>query len=582
MNSNKIIPIMGLLIILVLAIGFASASDADSDLIIGYNSDNIDLITSETVVDEIDYEENADESIANLNDDEIISDDVGSINDVDREVGVKNSLGASQDSEILTSTIQFTQNKYSTYFDASGNIISGKLNKGDILDFSGTFNSKTFIINIPLTLTSSDGSAKFVDSNFQFVEGADGTNVSYLDVRTGIANKPIFEAINVNNLTFSNNNLFSSATSSYPIILRNVNDSNIFFNHVESTIYDGHTPSAIVLSNASHNNISSNDVVTNDSNGINLDAYLNSRSINAYNYIFNNTVHNMRGVEWALDANGKVPMPSSFAYGIQVAGQFNEVINNTLYNLYRGISAGNDNKIIGNTIYNIHGTTNLGNTEEEGGDYAIYAGKNSIVENNIISNCLFKTSGYAAIYAGTNSTIKNNTIRNNEGVSISVYGDDIKVLNNEIDVTTSYGVYALGNMANGIIANNIIKSIDASSIYLEKKKRTEYPHDFIIENNTLYTSNQNPIFWTDECTNITVNNNDIILTTHYISESNFFNFFSNELYLNNNVKENDTLVFVGTFNNKGKIYINNKVNIKGSNAKFIDTTFIIINDDVTI
>ena len=348
MNSNKIIPIIGLLIILILSIGFASASDADSDLIIGYNSDNIDLITSETVVDEIDYEENADESIANLNDDEIISDDVGSINDVDREVGVKNSLGASQDSEILTSTIQFTQNKYSTYFDASGNIISGKLNKGDILDFSGTFNSKTFIINIPLTLTSSDGSAKFVDSNFQFVEGADGTNVSYLDVRTGIANKPIFEAINVNNLTFSNNNLFSSATSSYPIILRNVNDSNIFFNHVESTIYDGHTPSAIVLSNASRNNISSNDVVTNDSNGINLDAILNSRSINAYNYIFNNTVHNMRGLEWALDSNGKVPMPSSFAMGIKVVGPFNEIINNTLYNLYTGIYAPqNDNKLSG-------------------------------------------------------------------------------------------------------------------------------------------------------------------------------------------------------------------------------------------
>ena len=31
MNSNKIIPIMGLLIILILAIGFASASDVDSE-----------------------------------------------------------------------------------------------------------------------------------------------------------------------------------------------------------------------------------------------------------------------------------------------------------------------------------------------------------------------------------------------------------------------------------------------------------------------------------------------------------------------------------------------------------------------
>lgn len=585
MNSNKIIPIIGLLIILILSIGFASASDADSDLIIGYNNDNIDLITSETVVDEIDYEENADESIANLNDDEIISDDVGSINDVDREVGVKNSLGASQDSEILTSTIQFTQNKYSTYFDASGNIISGKLNKGDILDFSGTFNSKTFIINIPLTLTSSDGSAKFIDSNFQFVEGADGTNVYYLDVRTGIANKPIFEAINVNNLTFSNNNLFSSATSSYPIILRNVNDSNIFFNHVESTIYDGHTPSAIVLSNASHNNISSNDVVTNDSNGINLDAYLNSRSINAYNYIINNTVHNMRGVEWALDSNGKVPMPSSFGMGIQVNGPFNEIINNTLYNLYTGISAPqNDNKIIGNIIYNIHGVSLLGNTAEEGGDYAIYASTNSLIENNTIWGCIFRGSVTAAISANANSNIRNNIIKNNEGIAILVSGSNVNITNNKIEGSTSYGVYAYSNnnVTNVIIADNVITSMCEYSIYLQKHSTKIFPQDFLIENNTIYTLNQNPIYFDDYCTNIVVNNNDIIYNIHYINESNFFDFFTNELYLNNNVKENDTLIFIGDFNSKGKIYINDKVNIKGIAAKFIDTTFIILNDDVTI
>ena len=173
MNSNKFIPMLGLLILLILAIGSISASEVDSDSIIGDSDANIDLTATQTAVDEIDGssiddEENTDGLIANV-DDESISDNVGSIYDVEREVGVENSLGASADDEILASTIQFTESKYSTYFNASGNIIPGKLKAGDTLDFSGTFNSKTFIINIPLALTSTDGTASFTNCNFKII-----------------------------------------------------------------------------------------------------------------------------------------------------------------------------------------------------------------------------------------------------------------------------------------------------------------------------------------------------------------------------------------------------------------------------
>ena len=48
------------------------------------------------------------------------------------------------------------------------------------------------------------------------------------------------------------------------------------------------------------------------------------------NYIYNNTVHSLRGVEWTVDEKGKLPLPSSFAYGIQAMGSFNEIINNTI------------------------------------------------------------------------------------------------------------------------------------------------------------------------------------------------------------------------------------------------------------
>ena len=584
MNSNKILAILGLLLLLILAIGSVSASDMDSEII--GNDANIDLISEEQGINELGnsnfIEEETTDVIADAyGEDDLISDDFDSIGDLkENSVGVEDNLAASN----LASTISFTENKYSTYFNSTGNILSGKLKAGDTLDFSGKFTNKTFIINIPLILTSSDRTAKLVDSNFKFVASAEGTKVSFLDARTSVIEKPIFSVDNVNAVTLSNNNLFSSATKSYPILLNNANNTNIFYNNIQTTNFVvgwGH-PSAIVLNNASYNNISSNNVITNDSNGIYLTTFLQTGAINAHNYIFNNTVHSIRGIEWALDDKGRVPMPSSFAYGIQAMGPFNEIINNTVYNMYRGVSATMSSRIIGNTIYNIHGVSLSGNTIEEGGDYAIYASADSLVENNTISDCIFKNSATAAIYGGTNSIVKNNAIRINEGISIFASGSDMSILDNVIDITTSYGIYLLGDVGNVIIANNTIKSIDAPSIYLQKKKRTEFPHNILIENNTIYTSNQNPISYDSECTDIEIGDNDIKIDTHYITESNFFNFFTNELYLNDNVRENDTLIFVGTFNSKGKIHINNKVNIKGVNAKFIDSTFIIVNNDVNI
>ena len=64
---------LGLLILLILAIGSISASEVDSDSIIGDNEANIDLAATETAVNEIDGssiddEENTDEVIANVDD----------------------------------------------------------------------------------------------------------------------------------------------------------------------------------------------------------------------------------------------------------------------------------------------------------------------------------------------------------------------------------------------------------------------------------------------------------------------------------------------------------------------------------
>ena len=603
MNSNKFIPMLGLLILLILAIGSISASDVDSDSIMGDSDANIDLAATETAVNEIDGssiddEENTDGLIANV-DDESISDDLGSIGDVERGVGVENSLGASADDEILASTVKFTEDKYSTYFNGSGNIIPGKLKAGDTLDFSGTFNSKTFIINIPLDLTSTDGIASFTNCNFKIVNGAQGTNITNLKANMSKLTTPIFDVYNVSSISISNCYLFSNATGSYPILFNTVNNSNIFNNRVQTTCYVtgwGH-PSAIVLSGTFYNNISNNNVITNDSNAIYLTGYLGGGNmgqgggVNAYNIIFNNTVHSIRGIEWAVDEEGKTPLPSSFTYGIQVMGANNEIINNTIYNVYRGIGATQSgNKIIGNVLSKIHGTWYSGNTNDDGGDYAIYATTNSIVKENIISDSNINASG-AIIHVAKNSIVSDNIVRNCNGSGVNVAGSNVTITNNNFNVS-AYGVYIKGSHSDINIEVNFIDSNNQNAIRIEKQSRDIFPHDIIIQNNTLYsTSDEGAIYKDTACTDIYTGNNIIIGTSgepvidnetlHIINENNFYKYFSIAGSLNNRIKENDTIIFIGNFSSKGKLNINEKLTIQGVNAVFKDTTFIISDiDDV--
>ena len=597
MNSNKFIPMLGLLILLILAIGSISASEVDSDSIIGDSDANIDLTATETAVNEIDGssiddEENTDDVIGNVGDDSI-SDNVGSIDDVEREVGVENSLSVSADDEILASTIQFTESKYSTYFNASGNIIPGKLKAGDTLDFSGTFTNKMFIINIPLTITSTGGT-QLTDCGFKFINGASGSSISNIKARQiSVADRPIFEARDVSNLTFRNNDIFSNQTGSYPMTFGNVTKLNIFNNKLQVNKITNNTnygqPSAMVFRNSGNCNISGNEVITNDSNGIYFTGYGGGSSMGTTpedgsygNYIFNNTVHSVR------------EFPSSFCYGIQLMCKDNIVLNNTVYNTFRGISAtSSGNQIIGNIIHNIHGAYYSQATDEQGADFAIYAVSNSVVKDNYIYDCNFRVgtddSMAGAISAGKNSIVSGNTIKNCNGTGIKVDGNNVTIFNNSLNIS-GYGVHIYGNIAGSNIESNVFDSNNLSAIRIVKQSTNNLPHDIIIQNNTLYsTSNDGVIYISSGCKNVFASNNIIYgesgipeiddNTTHIINENNFNNYFSSGSFNDNRIKENDTIIFMGNFSSKGKLNINEKVTIQGVNAVFKDTTFFISDID---
>ena len=349
MNSNKIIPIMGLLIVMILAVGFASAIDADSESVgesasidFGKAIDDSNIIEEEQAIDAAADEETGSDSYA--------------IDDSKTEAGVQNSLGSSQDEDVLASTVRFKENQYSTYFNGSGNIISGKLKAGDTLDFSGTFTNKIFIINIPLTITCTDGTVLLKDCEFKFINGSSGSNISNLKAnQISVANRPIIEGQGISNLTFSNNELFSNQSKSYPMTFNNIAGFKILNNKVSCNVYTSDTgwgqPSAMVFRNAGNCNLSGNTVITNDSNGIYFTGYGGSSAMGTNpldgsfgNYIFNNTISSVR------------ELPSSFCYAIALMCKDNIVLNNTIYNAFRAIYASSSgNQIIGNRIHNIHG-----------------------------------------------------------------------------------------------------------------------------------------------------------------------------------------------------------------------------------
>ena len=584
MNSNKILAILGLLLLLILAIGSVSASDMDSE-IVGDSAD-IDLISEEAIIDETDKsniaeEENTEMTIADAVEDDLSdSDSIDSIQGTEKDsVGVKNDLGANN----LASTIKFKESSYSTYFNNNGNIISGKLKSGDILDFSGKFADKMFIINIPLIVTSTDRTAQLTNCGFKFINGSSGSSISNLKMDNTIANRPLIAASDVNDMEIYNNNLFATGRSSHPMSFSRVNRLHIYKNTLQSSGYvEGWgQPSAMVLNNAGSCNITQNTVITNDSNGIYFSGYGANTGMGAgedaasySNYIVNNTVYSIR------------PLPSSFVYAIQVMSSYNYIINNTVYNAYRGISTtGSNNQIIGNTISRIHGAYYSQTTEEQGGEAAIISGSNSIVKENIISDCLFNQDiKGTAINVNGNSIVTDNIIKNCTGNGLVLKGGNVTFTNNKLNVS-GYGVFAEGNMADVDMEMNVIDSSNQHAIHLARTSRYDYPHDFIIQNNTLYSTADEAIYMDDVCTNILRSNNIIIGesgspivdndTTHIINEKNFYNYFSLTGSFNNRVKENDTVIFVGDFSSKGKLNINKNVIIQGVNAIFEDTTFLI-------
>ena len=495
----------------------------------------------------------------------------------------------------VTDGIVIDSSNYGDYFNDDGNLISGTVDSGSSVFLSGVFDSKDFVIDVPLNIVGMDD-VSINSGTVKLLSGASGSNVSNLVIMNdNVDYAPGIFLVGASYCNIFDNNIYCAGVSSFTIALNPGSNYNNITNNVlkSGTVAvqgSSKCSSGLVVGGSHYNYIANNYVEVDDANGIYLSQYGSGDfegGLSNYNVIFNNTV------KCAI-------VPTSWNYAVQMMGSNNRAISNTVIGCYRGISATGVNvTVIGNNLINITGI-NFANGQLEGGDYAIIAGNNATIINNTLTNCFVK----AGIKVGSNSIVSGNDVDiTGSGYGIDADGNDVTIINNNITTIDGAVIYQMGNYSGLYVDNNRLISESGVGILAERQSLRKYPSDVTIVNNYINTTNEYAINIGDvdkdsyEVRNNNVGTSKILTpsgeiisnpdfnfngTVYYITPDNYDTFFdSNGNLINVDVKDRDILNFEGTFSNIKPI-ISKSLQITGQNPIFYNTTFVVTSDGVWI
>lgn len=619
MKNKRIMRFSVFFIFIFLLIGLNAVCAADS------NDDSLNLtadfesvtVDSSDAIDSV----SADDSIADLdsascNGETIIEEYI--IDDIDsNDENAKSTLGAG---EKTIHTI--TEETYSNYFDSEGNLINSLVKSNDTINLSGNFSNKKFVVNIPLTITSTENDTYLKNSPIYYVNVSNenfiyDATVSNLKIVSDLPDISAVWVIGSSNIRVSDNDIFTTGHNGYPISLDSFTYNCIVQNNIIKTVVPVNTAinssevneeeeksgdnsswqhSGISIRDAHYNSIINNDITVENSYGVYL---CFGASISNNNLIANNTIR------------ATAETPSFWSYGVYLTGNYNTVADNTIIGMYRGVhSSYAHNFIIGNLIYNI---TGLDENNGLGGDYGIYGGNDTLIANNSIFNADVIGAG---ILVGSNSNVYGNYIQissSGEGIRIGDVegGHNSKVYNNTIDFLSGAGITLKGSPQDTEVYNNIINSLSniganqgtgsgvgILSIYQSRSKR---PYNISVYNNTIYTSNNCAINIAQSSTESYMCQDNIIGdriiifpissgvipdigegNVYEITEEDYSTYFDSNGYLKDIVEDGDTLIFAGNFSPKGKIILDKAVNLVGDSAMLRDTTIVLLSSNCRV
>lgn len=555
----------------MMAISCVNASENIQD------SDSVGLEIDENV--NLDYQDAEPESLE-------ISEDVKDEDSLDEDM-------VSDSKDLLkgdSSTVhQITQSNYSKLFNSKGYLLTDKVSSGDIIDLSGSFSKKNFIFTIPCSITSTKKNAFLTNCMVEFENVTSSPSarsfVSNLKFNTSLEKSPCVYLLGSSYIDVFNNNAYSTGANSNPTLLVGSSYCNVHDNVYETT-FTGYMNmswkrAGILLGESHYNNIYSNHVTVKDSNPIYLTTYGYEKS--NYNVIFNNTVTTS-----AFSDETGLRNPSAWAYGVHIMGDYNQVLNNTIMNTYRGVdSEGSFNFIAGNKIFNLSGSYYEGNNGTDGGEGGIFASYDNVIINNTIYDS--KITG-PAIYAVVNTTVIGNVVRNitgPNGLQFSLTASNCLIENNTFDMNDGNAIYVKGSMNNLTLANNIISAKNGTGIMIQKQTRTKFPIDVTIENNIFLEDSIDYINYADVIGNtiVILKNNSVVVTNE-----TFFKLFNGDGSIDSKgLFEN--FIFKGQFSDLvdsdasqfvNSINLDGNVTIIGDNSYIKDISFIISGDNVRI
>ena len=608
---NKRIISLGIavvLVFLVLGLGTVSAEDA-TDSILNESSDlhssNLDMNLVSASSDL------TDSNVSDLDSTDLDS-NVSNLDDATLDNEISHDSSSKIQSDSLNKIHTITPENYSLYFDSNGNLNNSLVSANDTINLSGNFSSKYFRISIPLTITSLNEDA-FLKNSPIILTGISNDNYKYdaivskLKIESDLANISAVWLIGSSNIKVLENNIFTTGHNGYPISVDSFSYNCILANNTIKTIVpvsearssqvddEGDNSSGdnsswqhsgISLRDAHYTIVVDNDITVENSYGVYL-CY--GASISNNNIIANNTIR------------ATSQTPSFWCYGVYITGNYNLIYGNDFYNLYQGVHSSYPyNSIVSNNIYNIDG---LDDNYGVGGDYAIYGGNNTLIANNSIYNANLYNAG---ILVGDNSEVYGNYIQINstgEGIRVGDKegGSYSKVYNNTIDFLSGYGITLYGEPNSTVVYDNIINSLEyigasqgsgsGIGIYSIYQSRAKRPYNISTCNNTIYTSNDFAINIAQSSLDAYICNGNLIFgkgiiypmdvvyipeygegNVYELTEDTFYNYFDSNNKIKDNVKDGDSLIFVGEFTPKGKITLNKAVNLFGYDALLKNTT----------
>lgn len=390
----------------------------------------------------------------------------------------ESALGSDSDSALSADSQPkiINSSTYSKYFDSDGLLKSGTLKDGDTIKIK-SISDKVFTINKRLNIISDDGD---VLSNciIRLIQGSSGStlkNLCILNTKEKASGSSYYlsgiSIINSANNTISNSSINVSVHKCFAIMMSNASHNKI----INNTLISG-SSSTIPMTASSYNEIRHNYIESEYANMIYQSAYGNGDfmpidgKLCSGNIIANNCLKSRDGIY------------NSYCYAIylmqSVSGPGAVIANNTLEDVFHAIIVESPDALIyNNTISNVGGPAAI----VVSGDYVTVSSNNVSTECTDVHDWNDDGKVLAIRNAGKNSLIVKNTLKTKGSDSILNTGTDV------------------------IIANNTIHTESANCINTTKS-------NVCIENNTLIGSNSSAvmIFTSKLAENITIRNNDIV------------------------------------------------------------------------